>query len=124
MLVPDIPQSLEITIKREAYRAKQALSEHTLMEAGESSGEEEGGDKQAVWSVSHAGVKKFFFDASDRCCPSFPTSIVPWLKKYIDSSHHLLTLSLPRVINFKFLLQPHQKYYTTQYKGFSILGFS
>ena len=28
----------------------------------------------------------------------------------------LLTLSLPRVINVKFLLQPHQKYYTTQYE--------
>ena len=27
-----------------------------------------------------------------------------------------LTLSLPRVINAKFLLQPHQKYYITQYK--------
>ena len=27
-----------------------------------------------------------------------------------------LTLSLPRVINFKFPLQPHQKYYTTQYE--------
>ena len=32
-----------------------------------------------------------------------------------------LTLSLPRVINFKFPLQPHQKYCTTQYeeRGFS-----
>ena len=32
-----------------------------------------------------------------------------------------LTLSLPRVINFKFLLQPHQQYYITQYgeRGFS-----
>ena len=27
-----------------------------------------------------------------------------------------LTLSLPRVINFKFPLQPHQKYYITQYE--------
>ena len=26
-----------------------------------------------------------------------------------------LTLSLPRVINYKFLLQPHQQYYITQY---------
>ena len=33
----------------------------------------------------------------------------------------LLTLSLPRVINFKFLLQPHQEYYITQCKEF---GFS
>ena len=32
-----------------------------------------------------------------------------------------LTLSLPRVINFKFLLQPHHKCYTTQYEE---LGFS
>ena len=32
-----------------------------------------------------------------------------------------LTLSLPRVIYFKFLLQPHQKYYITQYEEF---GFS
>ena len=31
------------------------------------------------------------------------------------------TLSLPRVINFKFLLQPHQKYYIAQYGE---LGFS
>ena len=35
----------------------------------------------------------------------------------------LLTLSLPRVINFKFLLLPHQKYYITQYEelGFPLL---
>ena len=40
MLVPDIPQSLEITIKREAYRAKQALSEHhTLLEKEDGSAE-------------------------------------------------------------------------------------
>ena len=32
-----------------------------------------------------------------------------------------LTLSLSRVINFKLLLQPHQKYYITQYEE---LGFS
>ena len=32
-----------------------------------------------------------------------------------------LTLSLPRVINFKFPLQPHQKYNITQYGE---LGFS
>ena len=32
-----------------------------------------------------------------------------------------LTLSLPRVINSKFPLQPHQKYYITQYEE---LGFS
>ena len=32
----------------------------------------------------------------------------------------LLTLSFPRVINIKFLLQPHQKYYITQYEE---LGF-
>ena len=34
-----------------------------------------------------------------------------------------LTLSIPRVINFTFLLQPHQKYYITQYeeRGFSSL---
>ena len=32
-----------------------------------------------------------------------------------------LTLSLPRVINCKFPLQPHQKYYITQYEEF---GFS
>ena len=35
--------------------------------------------------------------------------------------HLLLTLSLPRVINLKFPLQPHQKYYTAQYEE---LGFS
>ena len=34
---------------------------------------------------------------------------------------HNLTLSLPRVINVKFPLQPHQKYYITQYEE---LGFS
>ena len=36
-------------------------------------------------------------------------------------SGHLFffTLSLPRVINFKFLLQPHQNYYATQYEELS-----
>ena len=33
----------------------------------------------------------------------------------------VLTFSLPRVINFRFLLQPHQKYYITKYEE---LGFS
>ena len=37
------------------------------------------------------------------------------------SDNGLLTLSLPRVTNFKFLLQPHQKYNITQ-KG--ELGYS
>ena len=31
-----------------------------------------------------------------------------------------LTLSLPRVINLKILLQPHQQYYTTQYEEFGV----
>ena len=35
--------------------------------------------------------------------------------------HTHLTLSFPRVINIKFLLHPHQKYYITQYEE---LGFS
>ena len=39
---------------------------------------------------------------------------------FLDSLS-VLTLSLPRVINIKFLLQPHQKYYITLYEE---LGFS
>ena len=39
LLVPDIPQSLEIKIKREAYLAKQALSEHHGLLGGKSDGE-------------------------------------------------------------------------------------
>lgn len=40
LLVPDVPQSLEIKIKREAYLAKQALSDHhNLMGGGTSEGE-------------------------------------------------------------------------------------
>ncbi|KAK2550527.1 Anoctamin-7 [Acropora cervicornis] len=39
LLVPDIPQSLEIRIKREAYLAKQALSEHHNLLGGKSDGE-------------------------------------------------------------------------------------
>ena len=35
-----------------------------------------------------------------------------------------LTLSLPRVINFEFSLQPHQKYYTTQYEERGLLRWS
>ena len=35
------------------------------------------------------------------------------------ATHKTLTLSLPRVINFKFLLQPHQKYNITQYEELS-----
>ena len=46
-----------------------------------------------------------------------------WLKLHLVSIFGLTcwTLSLPRVINVKFLLQPHQKYYITQYEE---LGFS
>ena len=42
-------------------------------------------------------------------------------KKWDPQTIVLLTLSFPRVINIKFLLQPHQKYYITQYGE---LGFS
>ena len=47
--------------------------------------------------------------------PIFPVS--PWWSKHMPRS----TLSPPIVINFKFLLQPHKKYYVTQYEE---LGFS
>ena len=35
-----------------------------------------------------------------------------------------LTLSFPRVINFKFPLQPHQKYYITQYEELGVSSLS
>ena len=53
---------------------------------------------------------------------------IVWLSFWLDSSDYMetrlrprLTLSLPRVINFKFPLQPHQKYNIIQYgeRGFS-----
>ena len=37
--MPDVPQSLEIKIKREAYLAKQALSDHHNLMGGKSDGE-------------------------------------------------------------------------------------
>ena len=37
---------------------------------------------------------------------------------------HGFTLSLPRVINFKFLLQPHQNYYITQYGELRFIAHS
>lgn len=42
MMVPDIPQALEIIIKREAYLAKQALADHHSLGGGSGgeSGEE------------------------------------------------------------------------------------
>ena len=39
LLVPDVPQTLEIKIKREAYLAKQALSDHHSLMRGKSDGE-------------------------------------------------------------------------------------
>ena len=52
-------------------------------------------------------------------------SLLKWKWLYYQfSPPHLyfsLTLSLPRVISFKFPLRPHQKYYITQYEE---LGFS
>jgi len=39
LLVPDVPQSLEIKIKREAYLAKQALSDHHNLMGVKSDGE-------------------------------------------------------------------------------------
>ena len=58
-------------------------------------------------------------------------SVVEWLEQWTMgprptapfqecTTGSILTLSLPRVINVKFLLQPHQKYYITQGE----LGFS
>ena len=47
--------------------------------------------------------------------------LYPLPNHHPNSAHSTLTLSLPRVINFKFLLQPHHKCYTTQYEE---LGFS
>ena len=45
------------------------------------------------------------------------------LLEQINNTVTKFTLSLPRVINFKFPLQPHHKYYTAQYEeiGFSYL---
>ena len=40
--------------------------------------------------------------------------------KYNLYGAHMLTLSLPRVINVKFPLQPHQKYYITQHEELGI----
>ena len=41
MMVPDVPQALEIIIKREAYLAKQALADHhSLGGSGGESGED------------------------------------------------------------------------------------
>ena len=63
-------------------------------------------------------------------CPrlglNVPGNAVAQKQRFIPNSvkhmtTYFLTLSLPRVINFKFLLQPHQKYYITQYEE---LGFS
>ena len=48
-------------------------------------------------------------------------SCVKTFKSPAKPSNVRLTLSLPRVINFKFPLQPRQKYYITQYEE---LGFS
>ena len=55
MLVPDIPTSLEITIKREAYLAKQALAEHhNLMGTSDQSGEEL--EDEMPWPGSSTGA--------------------------------------------------------------------
>ena len=46
-----------------------------------------------------------------------PTRIISRIKKLHRTAHrYLVTLSFPRVINFKFPLRPHQKYYITQYE--------
>ena len=59
-------------------------------------------------------------DSPFRCRAGFQAfnTFTPKFIKYILPT---LTLSLPRVINFKILLQPHQKYNITQYGE---LGFS
>ena len=43
------------------------------------------------------------------------------LSSKLNRTGERLTLSLPRVIKFKFPLQPHQKHFITQYEK---LGFS
>ena len=53
--------------------------------------------------------------------PTKPKFSPPFLSETQRPIHNSLSLSLPRVINIKFLLQPHQKYYITQDEE---LGFS
>ena len=59
------------------------------------------------------------------CATWLPTSLLAWQMSPPQYMHGLaarvLTLSLPRAINVKFPLQPHQKYYITQHGE---LGFS
>ena len=58
--------------------------------------------------------------------PPYSMLVLEWATSRVGPTHPILnwgalTPSLPRVIDVKFLLQPHQKYYITQYGE---LGFS
>ena len=83
-------------------------------------------------SLSHQDSRHKIIIIINYCIPMLSLShqdsqhnIIPWLRSLLHMwtrcYNIILTLSLPRVINFKFPLQPHQKYYTRQYEE---LGFS
>ena len=80
--------------------------------------------RKYVFDVTSVGQRKYVFDVT-----SVGQRSSPWTCKLSESRDKIpsrvqapfLTLSLPRVINFKFPLQPHQKYNITQYGE---LGFS
>ena len=50
-----------------------------------------------------------------------PGKLLQCFSNMTANCQHRITLSLPRVIKFKFPLQPHQKYDITQYEE---VGFS
>ena len=81
--------------------------------------------KQSVWSIRVRQIIGMKSAAEYKCFPcATPKQEITTQKKALQvtaSATVELILSLPRVINSKLLLQPHQKYNTTQYEE---LGFS
>ena len=96
-----------------------------VLDAGELRHQDEGAQTSTSWREER-GQQVRGYNRTPRKYAFIPHCMVMSIERFWQIHHHRptpLALSLPRVINFKFLLQFNQKYYITQCEelGFSLL---
>ena len=70
----------------------------------------------ACHNFLHCRISQWKSQDSLACCVGLGVDKLIWMAQLQTPSRNtVLTLSLPKMINFKFLLHPHKKYYITQY---------
>ena len=103
-------------------------------DAAPPAGESGGGDPPDGTAACGGGLDEFLLMRtaalhSPSCLKPPSKSLIQfhhWIEKRRSQPRSFRgpTLSLPRVINFKFLLQPHQKYYITEKRTWLFVAYS